>query len=191
MEENTSKDFFFPAGNYFWLNIRSLNKGGMSCIPNNTKQHQTTPNNYKPTHSLILLLFFLLTLIWPGYSEISREEAKNIVLEQIVREELGKIDVYFLKGKFTSTQKLKIVNKNLNLPYPTNWVFSIFKNDISPYSLTGAWIITLLNRYLDKGNHTVHWNGINQFGQPVASGIYLYELQSGNYRVVKKMLLVK
>jgi len=41
------------------------------------------------------------------------------------------------------------------------------------------------------GHYSVTWDGTNDFGQQVASGVYLYRLQSKNYSRVLKMLFVK
>ncbi len=43
-----------------------------------------------------------------------------------------------------------------------------------------------------SGNtYTVSWNGTDDSGKPVSSGIYFYKLESGNKSAVKKMLLMK
>ncbi len=59
------------------------------------------------------------------------------------------------------------------------------------YSITGAKVATLVDGYLSEGYHEAQWNGVNQAGARVASGIYIYELTSGEKRFIKKMLLAK
>ncbi len=59
------------------------------------------------------------------------------------------------------------------------------------YSVTGAKVATLVDGYLSEGYHEAQWNGVNQAGARVASGIYIYELISGEKRFIKKMLLAK
>ncbi|MGD9488693.1 MAG: FlgD immunoglobulin-like domain containing protein [Calditrichaceae bacterium] len=59
------------------------------------------------------------------------------------------------------------------------------------YSVTGAKVATLVDGYLSEGYHEAKWNGVNQAGARVASGIYIYELISGEKRFIKKMLLAK
>jgi len=44
---------------------------------------------------------------------------------------------------------------------------------------------------LSAGNHSVVWNGTDEKEKPVASGIYLYKMQMGNYVSSKKMILMK
>ncbi len=44
------------------------------------------------------------------------------------------------------------------------------------YDLVGRRVATVVSGYQSEGFHTVGWDGVNQQGQPVASGVYLYEL---------------
>ena len=62
---------------------------------------------------------------------------------------------------------------------------------LTVYSLTGEKMVTLLNGFAEKGVHRVTWNGTNQSGDPVSSGIYIYQLRAGDKRLVRKMLLAK
>ena len=60
------------------------------------------------------------------------------------------------------------------------------------YDLSGKEVITLINnRYYAPGDHEIAWNGINQTGKKVSSGIYLNELRAEGFKQVKKMLLIK
>jgi len=59
------------------------------------------------------------------------------------------------------------------------------------YNLKGQVVKTLLNSDLDKGNHKAVWNGTDDSGQKVGSGIYLYRLEAGDYRQSHKMVLMK
>jgi hypothetical protein len=59
------------------------------------------------------------------------------------------------------------------------------------YNIIGQRVITLVNRPLEAGAHTVQWNGLDANGFPAASGLYLYRLKGGNFIDTKKMLLLK
>jgi len=59
------------------------------------------------------------------------------------------------------------------------------------YSITGEKVAVLVNGFMEKGFHQVRWNGKNQSGNPVSSGIYIYELVADNLRLTRKMLLSK
>ncbi len=60
------------------------------------------------------------------------------------------------------------------------------KTTLTVYSVTGQKVATLLNKDVKAGNVKVTWDASN-----VASGVYFYELKSGTFTSVKKMLLMK
>ena len=45
--------------------------------------------------------------------------------------------------------------------------------------------------YYSAGIHQVRWNGKDNHGRSIASGIYLYQVKSGTYRMVRRMVLIK
>jgi flagellar hook assembly protein FlgD len=63
---------------------------------------------------------------------------------------------------------------------------------LSIYDITGKEVMRLIeNQRFAPGVHQVVWNGLNQNGKEVSSGIYLYELTAGSFREVKKMLFIQ
>ena len=91
----------------------------------------------------------------------------------------------------------------LNYPNPFNpetWI---------PYRLAEDAFVTLtiydgsgrVVRTLDVGHQTaafyesrakaIYWNGRNEFGEQVASGVYFYHLSAGDYSATRKMLIIK
>ena len=44
--------------------------------------------------------------------------------------------------------------------------------------------------YTDRGT-AAYWDGRNESGEPVASGVYFYQLRSGDYRASRRMVIVK
>ena len=66
------------------------------------------------------------------------------------------------------------------------------KIDITVYNLKGQKIRTLAHNEFNKGNHSIIWNGNDEIGKPIGSGIYLYKLNvNGKTEAVKKCLLLK
>jgi hypothetical protein len=60
------------------------------------------------------------------------------------------------------------------------------------YDLLGQEVVTLLDEvYKPTGYHTVNWRGTNDYGHPVASGMYLYRITAGAFRQTRRMLFVK
>ena len=85
-----------------------------------------------------------------------------------------------------------------NYPNPFNPTtkidFTLPRSDdvnVTIYNLVGQQIKVLVNSNLEYGYHTVTWNGLDQLGRPVASGVYFSELRTRNFRQTKKMLLLK
>ncbi len=62
---------------------------------------------------------------------------------------------------------------------------------LSIYSVRGKRIRTLIDSKLEAGRHEVVWDGRDDTGVLVPSGIYIYTLATGNHAVVRKMLLLK
>ncbi|RPI74296.1 MAG: T9SS C-terminal target domain-containing protein [Ignavibacteriales bacterium] len=59
------------------------------------------------------------------------------------------------------------------------------------YDLLGREIKTLINEELNNGVYSVQWNGDNNSGEKVSSGIYFYRIEAGSYINSRKMLLLK
>lgn len=59
------------------------------------------------------------------------------------------------------------------------------------YNINGQLVTTLADGQFDAGWHTIEWNSRDNNDQPVASGIYLYRLESDNHSQSKKMMLLK
>ena len=59
------------------------------------------------------------------------------------------------------------------------------------FNLLGKEIKTLVNETKQAGNHTVQWDGRDNNGNKVVSGLYLYQIKAGNFSCIKKMALMK
>jgi flagellar hook assembly protein FlgD len=59
------------------------------------------------------------------------------------------------------------------------------------YDILGREVRTLMNSDLNAGYHQIVWNGRNNSGSQVASGMYLYRIEAGSFISVKKMMLLK
>lgn len=58
------------------------------------------------------------------------------------------------------------------------------------YNSLGETVAELVNEYKPAGNYSVHFN-TSSSDHTMASGIYLYKLNAGNYSVIKKMIMLK
>ena len=59
------------------------------------------------------------------------------------------------------------------------------------YNILGQNVSTLVNGVINPGTYTMEWNATDEAGNPVASGIYFYELRSSSFIARKKMLLIR
>jgi len=63
--------------------------------------------------------------------------------------------------------------------------------NLTIYDLRGRRVKELVNSDLAPGAHMIHWNGRNDGGELVTSGIYLYRLRADDETYMRKMTLVK
>ena len=62
---------------------------------------------------------------------------------------------------------------------------------IDIYNIKGQRVRSLLNENREAGVHNVVWNGKDDKGKNVASGVFFYRMKSGQYTSTKKMILMK
>ena len=70
-------------------------------------------------------------------------------------------------------------------------VSGLKKVKLDVFNILGQQVKTLIDDYVAPGRHSVTWDGTNNGGDAVATGIYLYRLQIDNNHQTKKMLLLK
>lgn len=63
--------------------------------------------------------------------------------------------------------------------------------ELSVYNIKGQKIKTFNNNPCHIGQNTVAWNGDDDNGKPVGSGVYFFSITNGNQKVTKKMMLIK
>jgi flagellar hook assembly protein FlgD len=57
--------------------------------------------------------------------------------------------------------------------------------------MLGRHVKTLVNQTQDAGFKSVIWDATNNQGKPVSAGVYLYQIQAGDFVQTKKMVLLK
>jgi len=85
-----------------------------------------------------------------------------------------------------------------NFPNPFNPTTSIRfglaasgRAELEIYNVLGRKIRTLVNAEYPAGEFEIVWNGTDDAGRPVASGLYFYRLRTADFRETRKMLLMK
>lgn len=85
-----------------------------------------------------------------------------------------------------------------NYPDPFNPVTSITFDlpektnaKLEVYNILGRKVSTLVDDNLDAGKHKITWNGRDDSGKELPTGVYLYKLIVGDRELTKKMTLIK
>ena len=111
----------------------------------------------------------------------------------------GHVRVYTLTELFIDSRIMPTEYAvHQNYPNPFNPVtklqYAIPKNSlvtINIYDMLGRQVKTLVNQTQDAGYKSVIWDATNDYGKPVSAGMYLYQIQAGEYIQTKKMVLLK
>lgn len=99
------------------------------------------------------------------------------------------------------TPKKTMLLSNYPNPFnPETWIPYQLANPadvtLRIYSTDGQLVRTLLLGNQPAGNYqnrdkAAHWDGKNEFGEPVASGVYFYTLSAGNFTATRRMVIRK
>jgi hypothetical protein len=126
---------------------------------------------------------------------------------------IGEIGWGFFKGSnrrtgnyFDKTSTDEIPEDNIimvtrlhgNYPNPfnpdTRISFSLAEDSevsVTIYNIKGQQVRSLVSDYLSRGDHTINWNGTDDRGRDVGTGMYFYRLQTNDYEKTRKMMLLK
>jgi len=107
------------------------------------------------------------------------------------------IDIYGITG-VEENVPVAVNSLQQNRPNPFNPTttieFSLAKRgkvDLKVYDTAGRVVRTLESGVRNAGVHTVVWDGRNNQGQDVSSGIYFYRVQADDFVGTKKMVLLR
>jgi hypothetical protein len=85
-----------------------------------------------------------------------------------------------------------------NYPNPFNPVTTIAFSlesgghaELAIYNANGQQVRVLVDGHRQQGRQTVSWDGRNDAGRPVSSGIYFYRLRTVSFESVRKMVLLR
>ncbi len=63
--------------------------------------------------------------------------------------------------------------------------------ELNVYDMLGRQVKSLVNEEMRAGYHTVIWDGTDNSGRSVSSGIYFYTIKAGDFSQSRKMLMLK
>jgi hypothetical protein len=62
---------------------------------------------------------------------------------------------------------------------------------ITIYNTLGQVVNTLTNQEYGAGSHSVRWNGLDRSGAQLASGVYFFQMRTGDFNQIRKMTLLR
>lgn len=121
------------------------------------------------------------TLILPGLVNVFSDTSFDVILP-------GK-PFQFVPEKFT-------LGSNFPNPFKiqTEIPFALPDDaivEITIYNILGQKIKTLTKGFLQKGEKNVLWNGRNEAGELVPSGVYFYRMTAANFSKTRQMILIR
>jgi len=112
-----------------------------------------------------------------------------------VLESLFPVNITNIQDNNELPSKLSLMQ---NYPNPFNLMTSISyqlpkSNDVNLiiYNTMGQKVKTLVKQKQNAGFYQVQWNGRNEVGMEVTTGVYFYSLKVGSFMETKKMLVIK
>jgi flagellar hook assembly protein FlgD len=63
--------------------------------------------------------------------------------------------------------------------------------EIAIYNILGRKVRTLVKEFQKSGQHRVDWDGKDEEGKEVSSGIYFYQIKTPEFSQAKKMVLLR
>jgi len=126
--------------------------------------------------------YYVVTAVDIHENESDPSDAVNVTL-------LSLVDVHGLPEEYALHQ---------NYPNPFNPTTTLRYDlpedatvSVVIYDMMGRQVRTLVSGQASAGYHSTMWNATNDLGSSVSAGVYIYTIQAGQYRDVKKMILLK
>jgi hypothetical protein len=174
------------AGNWFWNADTVYNYGNPEVWPRVDCSYK---NNTMLTASIEGLP--LGDLNWFPSQKAIWQKNQASIMTHILSENTSVINITSVKQENNQTPTKFSLSQNYPNPFnPTTEIkYSIPKSalvTLKVYNLLGQEVVTLVNQEQKSGNYIVNFNA-----SQLASGVYMYRIQSGDFSLTKKMTLLK
>ncbi len=129
-----------------------------------------------------------------GLEAVTVDERRNAVVQRAI--DLFELPVGIAEDDPTLPEAFAL---HPNFPNPFNPSTTIrfdlpqqSKVTLAVYNMLGQKVRTITNTLYPAGRHQVVWDGTDQSGNPVASGVYIYRISTNNgFSKAQKMMLLK
>ncbi len=125
---------------------------------------------------------------------MDNESPKNVIFRKIVLNE----EEYSISGLLSENILPETYELFQNYPNPFNpettfryQIPSAGKVNMKIYNVLGQEVKTLVSKFHLPGKYSTKWDGTNETGIKLPSGIYFYRFKAGDFISVKKMVLLK
>jgi len=143
---------------------------------------------------------FLAGVTATDISRINEKELKTNLLSLGADKALIEDIFRLLDQQKTSPSLPKAFSLGQNAPNPFNPSTTIsysvpegqtVQATLKVYDLRGRLVRTLVDAECQPGNYSVFWDGRDEKGQQLSSGVYLYRMRAGDFTQTRKMVLLK
>ena len=177
----TSTETSPSPGNPHWGLTDYLTERGLSPAFEGKNFHPSQLKYYSPSWEgkgpLFTEVDYVL-MVCPKPSAVEHEETPNVPHE---------FELYQnYPNPFNPTTTIHFTVRR-----PQSVVRSPFPTTLKIYNILGQKVRTLVDEPKSAGSYEVVWDGKNERGDNLASGIYFYRLQIGEESQTKRMLLLK
>lgn len=132
------------------------------------------------------------------YEESQKEHLKRVTIIDSLDKEIPPRKAAELKNFTASVKAPSELRLHLNYPNPFQ-AATIFKYELPKETkveliiknIAGERIRTLVNKHQIAGRHSAIWDGKDDNGQDVKSGIYIYSLNTPENQLTKRLLLLR
>ncbi len=110
-------------------------------------------------------------------------DKKNVLL--LLNEEGGSLNCHSLATWFSTDSGSSSTRINISLPKPVRLKLNI-------YDMNGGLVKSFFNGQIwQSGIHSIEWEGTDNGGNLVSSGLYFYKITADNFTDLKKAILIK
>jgi hypothetical protein len=171
--------------------IRYIYKQNAQSVPSVWTVPYTGVNDYAPDDS-------------PPHRAYTIRGTDNSIGSAVLYVRSAYEDLYFDAFSFTAVDNevedkpIRRFSLDQNYPNPFNPTtkieFVLSKSEqvkIEIFNILGEKVKTLMDQHLKAGRQLVEWDGKDESGEEVASGVYFYRLQTKDFTQTKKMVLIR
>jgi len=143
---------------------------------------------------------YAMRTVWIGHSFMYvYDTGTNVLARNRMMDAVFKFFENPVNTDITGDETPKAFSLAQNFPNPFNPSTRIkftlpVKSNVSLriYNVAGQLVKTLVDGTMEAGSHELSWDGTNNLGSSVASGVYFYKINAGNdYENMKKMVLLR